>query len=226
MVWSNYPLWNVNIRQICPFLDLFHIYKKMLEATWRLPQFFEPFLAPLMHQFYPSSKLKRKPNLKQIEITLAACRLVYPEIRELLVEAQTNCFCDITRVHLRNLQFFFQFLLPTVFVRSVTFYLCYNFVLLDSRLHSRCQKWQSRQDASSSLPVPYPICFLWCIRICRSSQCSTSFDRDLQLHRTSFLGFVYEFFREYLWRGYRIRQPSVGSNDETRFKKGRCGSAG
>ena len=114
MVWSKSSLFNRNIRQICPFMDLFHIYKKMNEAIWRMPQFFEPFIAPLMHEFYPKSKVFRKTNLKQIEITLTACRLVYPELQQLLLEVQKSCTCSITRVHLRNLRFFFEFLLPTV----------------------------------------------------------------------------------------------------------------
>lgn len=86
----------------------------MLEAIWRLPELFEPFLAPFAHDFYPSTKVKRKPNLKQIEINFAACRLVYPQIRPFLLEVLEICPSTIIRVHLRNLRFFFEFLLPTV----------------------------------------------------------------------------------------------------------------
>ncbi len=74
-----------DIRRICPFLDMFHIYKKMLENIWSQPELFRTFLAPLMHAFYPNSVVKKKPQLKQIELTLTCCRLAYPKVRDALL---------------------------------------------------------------------------------------------------------------------------------------------
>ena len=116
MVWSNPQIFSGRIRRVCPFMDLFHVYKKMLENTWGSPELFYPFLAPFMHHFYPKSKVFKKPNLKQIEIALTCCRLVYPDIRPILLISLDVVTNPIIRTHYRNLIFLFEFLIPTVYI--------------------------------------------------------------------------------------------------------------
>jgi hypothetical protein len=94
-------------------MELFHVYKKCLESIWREPVFFYPFLAPLKHAFYPDSKVKQKPHLKEIEIVFTACTLVYPDIKDRMhqVEQKTE---GIVKTHMRNLLILFEFFLPVV----------------------------------------------------------------------------------------------------------------
>ena len=72
-----------------------------------------PFLAPLKHAFYPDSKVKQKPHLKEIEIVFTACTLVYPDIKDRMhqVEQKTE---GIVKTHMRNLRILFEFFLPVV----------------------------------------------------------------------------------------------------------------
>ena len=59
----------------CPVMELFHPYKKLLEATWRKPELFYPFFAPLTHLFHPASAVLPKPKLKEIEMFVGALAL-------------------------------------------------------------------------------------------------------------------------------------------------------
>lgn len=114
MIWGKTRIFKQEIRRMCPFLDMFHIYKKMLENIWAQPELFRSFLAPLMHQFYPNSGVKRKPPLKQIELTLTCCRLAYPKIRDALLYLNDMELDVKVKTHIRNIIFMFEFLIPMV----------------------------------------------------------------------------------------------------------------
>jgi hypothetical protein len=94
-------------------MELFHIYKKCLESIWREPVFFYPFLGPLKHAFYPESKVKQKPHLKEIEIIFSSCSLIYPSIQDQLLRLEERVVGK-AKNHLRNLIIFFEFFLPIV----------------------------------------------------------------------------------------------------------------
>ena len=123
MIWSKIPLLAPRARMVCPTMELFHVYKKCLESIWREPVFFYPFLAPLKHAFYPDSKVKVKPHLKEIEIVFTACTLIYPEIQDRLLSLQ-EAVEGVAKNHIRNLLIFFEFFLPVV-----NFYFVYFFVV-------------------------------------------------------------------------------------------------
>ncbi len=114
MIWGKVRLFGPSMRKICPFLDMFHIYKKMLENIWVQPELFRTFLAPLMHQFYPKTPVRKKPRLKQIEITLTCCHLVYPTVRDQILQTLDLIDNAMIKTHLRNIIFLFEFLIPIV----------------------------------------------------------------------------------------------------------------
>jgi hypothetical protein len=116
MIWSQTPIFQAGARFVCPTMELFHIYKKGIEVLWREPIFFFPFIAPLMHRFYPQSKVLPKPKLKQMEIVFTALILIYPEIRERVIALQDRQaeMEEKEKNHLRNLIFLFEFALPIV----------------------------------------------------------------------------------------------------------------
>ena len=70
-----------NFHFICPFMEMFHPFKVLMEKIWAYPGFYCAFWAPLQHVFYPDTGVFLKPNLKQIEATLLCVRLAYPVIR-------------------------------------------------------------------------------------------------------------------------------------------------
>lgn len=125
MIWGESKMFKDEIRRICPFIDFFHVYKKMLENIWSQPELFNTFIAPLMHIFYPNSIVKKKPPLKQIELTLTCCRLVYPSIRDSLLYLNDMALDPKIKTHIRNIIFMFEFLLPTVYCLSYI-YACYQ----------------------------------------------------------------------------------------------------
>jgi hypothetical protein len=98
MIWAKDPIFQAGARFICPTMELFHIYKKGIEVLWREPIFFFPFIAPLMHRFYPESKVLSKPKLKQMEIVFTAFLLVYPEIRDRLLQLQDSVEEGIVKI--------------------------------------------------------------------------------------------------------------------------------
>lgn len=114
MIWGKTKMFKSDIRRICPFLDMFHIYKKMLENIWSQPELFRTFLAPLMHTFYPNSVVKKKPQLKQIELTLTCCRLAYPKVRDAILFLNDMALDPKIKTHIKNIIFMFEFLIPTV----------------------------------------------------------------------------------------------------------------
>jgi hypothetical protein len=113
MLWSKIPLLSARARLVCPTMELFHIYKNCLESIWREPIFFYPFLGPLKHAFYPESKVKQKPRLKEIEIIFTSCTLMYPSIQDRLLRLE-DTVTGTAKNHLRNLIIFFEFFLPVV----------------------------------------------------------------------------------------------------------------
>jgi len=103
-------------------MELFHTYKKAQEVAFRAPEFFYPFLAPLLHVFYPKSKVRSKPHLKQIEICFTICALVYPKIKEELLAINPDELEIDLRNHWRNLVLLFEFFIPLVRPLSTFFY--------------------------------------------------------------------------------------------------------
>ena len=110
MLWSKVPLFSNLAKAVCPTMELFHVYKNCLESIWRDPVFFYALIAPLKHAFFPDSKVKIKPKLKEIEITFTACTLIYPEIRTQLLSLQAQCDGPL-HTHVRNLIILFEFFL-------------------------------------------------------------------------------------------------------------------
>jgi hypothetical protein len=113
MVYSKEPLLAPRARLVCPTMELFHIYNKCLHSIWADPLFFFPYIAPLKHAFYPESKVKSKPHLKEIEIVFTTCTLIYPRIQDRLLNLE-NVVEGASTNHLRNLIIFFEFFVPVV----------------------------------------------------------------------------------------------------------------
>lgn len=118
MIWGRTQLFNPEIRRICMFLDMFHVYKKMLENIWRQPELYRTFIAPLMHSFYPNSKVAKTGRLKQIELILTCCQLVYPSVRQEMQLTLALIADSKIKQHLRNIIFMFEFLIPTVYFQN------------------------------------------------------------------------------------------------------------
>jgi len=95
-------------------MELFHTYKRAQEVAFRAPEFFYPFLAPLLRVFYPKSKVRGKPHLKQIEICFTSCALVYPKINVELLAINPDDLEIGLRNHWRNLVLLFEFFIPLV----------------------------------------------------------------------------------------------------------------
>ena len=113
MVWASNNFLSGRIRLACPVMELFHPYKKILEDTWRKPEFFYTLFAPLAHSFHPNSPVKRKPKLKEIESYVTILRLLWPEFRAkyyLLLDYLEGS----AKVHLRNILLVFEFFIPIV----------------------------------------------------------------------------------------------------------------
>ena len=100
-------------------MELFHTYKKAQEVAFRAPEFFYPFLAPLLHIFYHKSKVRSKPHLKQIEICFTICALVYPTINDELLTINPEVLQIELRNHYRNLVLLFEFFIPLVCSQSL-----------------------------------------------------------------------------------------------------------
>ena len=109
-----------NFHFICPFMEMFHPFKVLMEKIWAYPGFYCAFWAPLQHAFYPDTGVFLKPKLKQIEATLLCIRLAYPVIR-----ARLHAFLqeadEPLLSHARNLFMALEFFLPLV--TSMSFYL-------------------------------------------------------------------------------------------------------
>ena len=97
----------------CPVLELFHTYKKLLEYTWKKPEFFYTFFAPLRHYCSPGSKIFAKPKLKEIEAVATALALIWPEFRE-KYHFLATMLSGKTLVHLKNIILILDFFLPIV----------------------------------------------------------------------------------------------------------------
>ena len=94
-------------------MELFHPYKKLLEDTWRKPEFFYSFFAPLSHSFHPNGAVYKKPKLKQIESFVTALRLIWPEFRDhfWVILDYVN---GLQKKHLRNVLLIMEFFVPIV----------------------------------------------------------------------------------------------------------------
>jgi hypothetical protein len=113
MLWAKDKLLSPRARLVCPTMELFHVYNKCLHSTWAEPLFFFPYIAPLKHLFFPESKVKCKPHLKEIEIVFTSCTLIYPQIQERLFGLNDVVEGEMKN-HLRNLIILFEFFLPVV----------------------------------------------------------------------------------------------------------------
>src|SRR5690242_15377683 len=115
MVWASYNFLSARIRFAC---DLFHPYKKLLEDTWRKPEFFYPFFAPLTHLLHPDGPVYPKPKLKEIESFVTALTLVRPDWREKFHSLLPLLEGEFV-VHFRNILLILDFFLPIVSVCTV-----------------------------------------------------------------------------------------------------------
>ena len=118
MVWAAMNSLSARIRFVTPVMEFFHPYKKLLEDTWRLPEFYYTFFAPLEHSFHQNSCVYPKPKLKRLESYFTALRLAWPEFRTRFL-VLGDILTGKARKHMRNVLLIFEFFIPVVsFVRS------------------------------------------------------------------------------------------------------------
>ena len=129
MVWSHKQFLSARIRFACPVLEFFHTYKKLLEDTWRRPEFFYTFFAPLRHSYHPRGNIKSKPKLKEIESVTTALRLLWPDFRDdfhLLLTVVTGK----RLTHLRNILMILDFFVPIVSLVFLRTLMCMEIVFV------------------------------------------------------------------------------------------------
>ena len=114
MVWEQKPVLSARIRMACPVLELFHPYKKLLEDTWKQPEFFYTFFAPLRHSYNPGSGILAKPKLKEIEAVATTLALIWPGYRPQYHELLNAMDEGIRRNHFRNIVLILDFFIPIV----------------------------------------------------------------------------------------------------------------
>src|SRR5690349_6212166 len=113
MVWASKNFMSARIRFACPVMDLFHPYKKLLEDTWRKPEFFYIFFAPLSHFFHPGSAAYTKPKLKAIETYKTSLLLSWPNWRKKFL-VLLPFLKGVVANHFRNILLILDFFLPIV----------------------------------------------------------------------------------------------------------------
>ena len=121
MVWASNNFLSARIRFGCPVMELWHPYKKLLEDTWKKPELFYTFFAPLEHSLHPASAVYVKPKMKKLEAYFTALRMIWQDYRQpflqLLPAADGNL-----KVHLQNILLLFEFFLPVVPFSRISFF--------------------------------------------------------------------------------------------------------
>ena len=113
MVWASNNFLGGRIRIACPVMEMWHVYKKLLEDIWKTPELFYTFWAPLAHCFYPDSAVFVKPKLKMIESYFTAIRLVWGECREAFLQLIPT-LTPLLKPHFMNILLITEFFIPVV----------------------------------------------------------------------------------------------------------------
>jgi hypothetical protein len=100
------------------YLGTWHIYKMASTCVWRMAG--ADFLAPLFHQFFPSTSYPWTPRLVLSTRILSLIRLSYPNFRQQLDDAlKKEALTDIQSIHLRNLRSLCEWFIPKVSLNSL-----------------------------------------------------------------------------------------------------------
>ena len=120
-------------RKTVLWLEFFHPYKHACELLWKSEHYFTSFFARLVHALHPDSTVAIKPKLKYLECQYSILRLVYPAIRDELLQAIDGSPPGY-KASLQNLQLLFEFFLPVVSLLALlSFLICLRSKTMASR---------------------------------------------------------------------------------------------
>ena len=85
---------------LCPMLGLWHLLVHAQLCLWRAAASW--LFAPPFHQLYPSSRFNIKPTHKFLTWFLSMVRLIWPEIKPMLLEAFNSAAMDFSSITLLN----------------------------------------------------------------------------------------------------------------------------
>ena len=127
MVWASKNFLNERITLVCPVMELFHNYKKLMEDVWCQPELFYTFFAPMSHSLNPNSPVKIKPKMKLLQSYFTILTLSLSKWREAFLGLRQTC-TGLVMLHLRNILLIFEFFIPIVSIflySSRIFMLCF-----------------------------------------------------------------------------------------------------
>lgn len=113
MVWASRNFLSERIALVCPIMEFFHNYKKLMEDVWKQPELFYTFFARLSHALNPKSPVKIKPKMKLLQSYFTTLALLWPEYRTPFIGLLQSCTGHLL-IHLRNILLIFEFFIPIV----------------------------------------------------------------------------------------------------------------
>ena len=113
------------------FLGTWHVFKMASTCVWRMAG--PDFIAPLFHDFFPTSPFPWAPRLVLSTRIFSLIRLAYPSFRQQLNAAlEKEALTNIQKSHLLNLRSLCEWLIPKVcifFVLHLYFIHLYPFCM-------------------------------------------------------------------------------------------------
>ena len=120
MVWASRNFLSERIALVCPIMEFFHNFKKLMEDVWKQPELFYTFFARLSHALNPKSPVKVKPKMKLLQSYFTTLALLWPDYRAPFIALLKECTGPLL-IHLRNILLIFEFFIPIVSIVSSRF---------------------------------------------------------------------------------------------------------